>query len=80
MNAELASHIDRLTPGEKLQLVEEIWDNLAAGEDPLPLPDWHKQILAEDEAGYRTNPSAGASRSEVKTRITDKPSTARSKH
>ena len=30
MNAALATEISRLTPAEKLQLVEDLWDDLAA--------------------------------------------------
>jgi putative addiction module component (TIGR02574 family) len=29
-----------LGPAEKLRLVEQIWDDLAAEVAPLPLPDW----------------------------------------
>lgn len=29
-----------LTAIEKLRLVEQIWDDLAAQEEPFPLPDW----------------------------------------
>lgn len=29
-----------LGPAEKLRLVEQIWDDLAAEGSPLPLPDW----------------------------------------
>ena len=73
MNAALATEIRRLTPGEKLQLVEDLWDDLAAGNDPLPIPEWHRQILAEDEASYQANPTEGSPWPEVKARITRKP-------
>ncbi len=69
MNAALASEISRLTPAEKLQLVEELWDELAASEDRLPLPHWHEQLLAEDQAKYQANPTEGSDWSEVKSRI-----------
>jgi putative addiction module component (TIGR02574 family) len=72
MNAALASEIRRLTPGEKLQLVEDLWDDLAAGTDPLPIPEWHRQILAEDEASYQANPTEGSPWPEVKARLTRK--------
>ena len=28
---------------EKLQLVEELWDDLASSREPLPLPPWHRE-------------------------------------
>lgn len=69
MNVALTTEISRLTSVEKLQLVEAIWDDLASGKDPLPVPDWHRQILAEDEARYQANPTEGSPWSEVKARI-----------
>ena len=48
MSATLATEISRLTPVEKLQLVEKIWDDLAANVDRLPLPAWHEKALAEE--------------------------------
>jgi putative addiction module component (TIGR02574 family) len=70
MNVALTTEISRLTPAEKLQLVEALWDDLAAGKDPLPIPEWHRQILAEDEVRYQANPTEGSHWSEVKARIT----------
>jgi putative addiction module component (TIGR02574 family) len=72
MNATLASEINRLTPVEKLRLVEQLWDTLAANPDQLPLPEWHKQALDEAQAAYDTNPGAGSPWPEVKARITRK--------
>jgi len=72
MNAALATEISRLTPAEKLQLVEALWDELAAGEDRLPIPAWHDALLREDQARYDANPTEGASWVEVKARILGK--------
>lgn len=72
MNAALATEISRLTPAEKLQLVEELWDELAAGEDRLPIPAWHEALLREDQAHYAANPTEGSSWAEVKARILGK--------
>lgn len=72
MNATLATEISRLSPIDKLQLVEELWDSLAANPDQLPIPEWHKQLLAEAETAYLANPEAGSPWPEVKARITRK--------
>lgn len=69
MNPALAIEIGRLTPAEKLKLVEELWDDLAASEEQLPIPEWHRQALAEDEARYRANPEEGSPWPEVKARL-----------
>jgi putative addiction module component (TIGR02574 family) len=73
VNAALATEIRRLTPAEKLQLVEELWDEIAASEDKLPIPDWQRKILDEEEARYRANPTEGAPWPEVKARLFRKP-------
>jgi len=73
MNAALATEIGRLTTAEKLQLVEKLWDEISASEDQLPIPDWHRQVLAEDEARYQANPTEGSSWPEVKARLPRKP-------
>jgi len=72
MNAVLATEISRLTPAEKLQLVEELWDDLAASEDRLPIPAWHEELLREDQVRYEANPTEGSSWAEVKARILGK--------
>jgi putative addiction module component (TIGR02574 family) len=72
MNAALSAEINRLTPVEKLQLVEELWDALATNPDQLPIPAWHAQALDEAHAAYEANPDAGSPWPEVKGRITRK--------
>lgn len=72
MNTALASEISRLTPAEKLQLVGELWDDLASSEDRLLIPAWHEKLLAEDQASYQANPTQGSSWPEVKDRILGK--------
>ncbi len=69
MNAVLVAEIARLTPAEKLQLVEELWDEIAASEDRLPIPDWHRAVLNEDQARYGANPTEGSPWPEVKARL-----------
>jgi len=41
----LRDEILRLPPDERLQLVEDIWDSLAADAGQIPVPDWHKREL-----------------------------------
>ena len=73
MNVALASELRHLTPVEKLRLVEELWDEIAASEDQLPIPEWHAQVLAEDAARYQKNPTEGAPWPEVKARLQRNP-------
>jgi putative addiction module component (TIGR02574 family) len=42
---ELSAIFD-LSPSAKLQLVEDLWDSLAAAPEAVPVHDWQKQELA----------------------------------
>jgi putative addiction module component (TIGR02574 family) len=68
MNANVASVFD-LSPSEKLQLVEDLWDDLAAGPDTLPVHDWQMEEVARRKSNLMNNPSSGLSWEEVKRRI-----------
>ena len=58
-----------LSPAEKLQLVEDLWDDLAATPSDIPVPDWHKEELARRKANLKDNPDSLVSWEEVKARI-----------
>jgi len=48
-----------LRPSEKLQLVEDLWDDLAAAPETVPGDDWQKQELARRKANLLKNPATG---------------------
>lgn len=50
---------DELPVEEKVQYVEALWDLIAAAPDEVSVPDWHRQLLRERLAEYRSNPTAG---------------------
>lgn len=58
MNPIVSSIFD-LSPAEKLQLVEDLWDNLASTPEVIPVPDWQKEELARRKANLIKNPAAG---------------------
>ena len=68
MNAEF-SQVFELTPSEKLQLVEDLWDNIAQLPDQIPVLDWQKEELAKRKAAYLQNPALSSSWSEAKERV-----------
>jgi putative addiction module component (TIGR02574 family) len=68
MTATVASVFD-LSPAEKLQLVEDLWDDLAATPEAVPVHDWQKEELARRKANLTQYPSSGVSWEEVKRRI-----------
>jgi len=69
MNATLAAEIGRLTPAEKLQLGQDLWDEIAATDDHLPIPDSHRRILEDEDARYRADPNEGSPWPEVLARL-----------
>lgn len=58
-----------LSPAEKLQRVEDLWDDLATVPEAIPVHEWQKQELARRKANLRRNPVAALSWEETKRRI-----------
>jgi putative addiction module component (TIGR02574 family) len=68
MNMNGVSVFD-LSAAEKLLLVEDLWDDLAATPGDVPVHDWQKEELARRKANLQSNPASGRSWDEVKQRI-----------
>ena len=68
MSMDLAP-VFELSPAEKLQLVEDLWDDLAATPEDVPVHQWQKEELARRKARYVQDPGSGSSWEEVKQRI-----------
>jgi len=58
-----------LSPPEKLQLVEDLWDDLAATPSEVPVHEWQKEELARRKANLMSNPASAVSWNEVKRRV-----------
>lgn len=58
-----------LSPPEKLQLVEDLWDDLASNPDDVPVYDWQKQELARRKANLLSKPSSAITWDELKARV-----------
>jgi putative addiction module component (TIGR02574 family) len=63
------SSVFDLSPAEKLQLVEDLWDDLATTPEDVPVHDWQKQELARRKANLLKNPASGMSWDDVKQRV-----------
>jgi putative addiction module component (TIGR02574 family) len=61
-----------LSPPEKLQLVEDLWDDLAANPAEVPIHDWQKEELARRKANLMNSPASGLTWDEVKRRVRSK--------
>lgn len=68
MNTSFTS-VFELSPAEKLQLVEDLWDDLAASPEAVPIFEWQKLELARRKANLMSKPASGLSWEEVKRRI-----------
>jgi putative addiction module component (TIGR02574 family) len=51
--------IDRLSVGERLELIEQIWNTLPEQVDPAEVPEWHLAELARRRAAAAARPGEG---------------------
>ncbi len=68
MNSKSPSILD-LSPSEKLQLVEDLWDDLASTPEAVPVHAWQKQELARRKQNLLKNPASGLVWEEVKKKV-----------
>jgi putative addiction module component (TIGR02574 family) len=61
--------IDRLSLDERILLVEDLWDSIAAEAEQKPLTEAQMADLKRRVAAYEANPDAGSSWEEVKARL-----------
>ena len=61
-----------LSPAEKIQLVEDLWDDVASNPDAVPVHDWQKAELERRKANLLANPSSGVSWDAVKRRVRER--------
>jgi len=67
---ETSQEIKKLSVAERILLVEEIWDSIAADQESLELTDAQRRELDRQLEAYHASPGAGSSWEEVKRRIT----------
>ena len=68
MNPTTISIFD-LSPSEKLQLVEDLWDDLAAIPEVVPVHDWHKEELTRRKANLMQHPASGLTWEDMQRRV-----------
>ena len=44
---------DELSADEKLEYIQALWDHFSEHPEEVPLPDWHRQVVAERLAAHR---------------------------
>jgi putative addiction module component (TIGR02574 family) len=58
-----------LSKAEKLQLVEDLWDDIAANPDDIPVHDWQKDELDRRKANLAANPESALTWDEMVRRV-----------
>ena len=66
---ETSTSVFDLSPSEKLQLVEDLWDDLAATPESVPVHEWQKEELARRRANLMGNPAPTLTWEEIKRRV-----------
>lgn len=51
--------IDRLSVGERLELIQLLWDSLPPQVDAQDVPVWHRAVLDQRLADAEANPDGG---------------------
>jgi putative addiction module component (TIGR02574 family) len=68
MNTEFGALFELSVP-RRLELVEELWNSIAAAPEELPVTCWQKAELARRKAEFLRNPESGVPWEEAKERI-----------
>ena len=61
--------ISDLSFSEKLQLVEDLWDDIASEPQALPIHDWQKEELARRKRNLSAQPDSAISWAEIQQRV-----------
>ncbi len=70
MNAPLANPtVFDLSPAEKLQLVLDLWDDLAANPQDVPVHDWQIAEAERRKVNLQQNPASAATWEQITSRI-----------
>ena len=68
MNIE-QDQLRKLPIAEKLGIVEQLWDDIAASDEPLVLRDWHVAEARRRDAELDANPDIALTREELWNRV-----------
>ena len=68
MSAETRSVFD-LSPAEKLQLVEDLWDDLASRAEDVPIQEWQLVELSRRKENLMKHRASGLNWEEVQRQV-----------
>jgi putative addiction module component (TIGR02574 family) len=58
-----------LSLSEKLQLVEDLWDDIASDPTAIPVSEWQREELARRKENLLSDPGSALSWEEIQRRI-----------
>lgn len=61
--------LDRMSVEEKLELLDELWADLCRVPEDVPIPEWHRAVLAEREAALERGEEEVLDWEEAKARL-----------
>lgn len=62
---------DDLTPEEKLDYVQALWDRIAARPEEVPVPEWQRQLVRERLAAHQRGEGSSVAWSTVRQEAED---------
>ncbi len=65
----LTLRLDRMTVRDKLQVLEEIWDDLCRSAKVIPSPSWHADVLRAREKRIQQGSSRFTGWAEAKRKV-----------
>ena len=61
---------DALSTDQQIDYVQSLWDHIAARPEDVPVPDWHREILAERLVAHRAENDDGIEWEEFEKNLT----------
>jgi putative addiction module component (TIGR02574 family) len=68
---------DELSADEKLEYIQGLWDHVSEHPEEVPVPDWHREIVAERLAAHRRGEMTSRPWPEVREELLARLRTAR---
>ncbi|MCB1045086.1 MAG: addiction module protein [Acidobacteria bacterium] len=59
----------QLSVNEKVQVLQDLWDQIAESPDQLPVPEWHKTTLDQRKREWESSQDPGEDWDDVKCRL-----------
>jgi putative addiction module component (TIGR02574 family) len=66
------SYLFQLSTADKLQLVEDLWDDIAADDEPVPVPQWQIDELRRRKTLHQDGDNWGSTWEDVQQRIQER--------